>query len=312
MTAAASPVTGLHHVTAICGDPSVNVALHAEALGLRLVKRTVNFDDPGAWHLYYGDELGRAGSIMTFFAWPNARPGRRGAGQVASTHYAVPKGALPFWRERLAAHGARHLGDETLFGEARAHFADPDGLPYTLVEADDPRAPWTAPDIPEDKAIRGFHGVTLSLREGDTTAAILTRIFGYAEAGAESGRRRFVRPGGTAGVVELDVDPARPMGDDGVGVVHHVAFSVPDRATQAEIRARLTALGHRVTPSIDRNYFHAIYCRTPGGVLFEVATEEPGFAVDEPRESLGAALKLPPQYEAHRREIAAALPPLGR
>lgn len=308
----ASPVTGLHHVTAIAGDPALNAAFHVDALGLRLVKRTVNFDDPGAWHLYYGDSAGAAGTVMTFFAWPNARPGRRGAGQVSEVQYAVPAGALPFWLARLPGHGARLLAEDAPFGARRAVFADPDGLHFALVEGDDPRAPWTAAGIPADAAIRGFHGVTLSLREAESTARILSDVMGYEPSGRSGGRQRLVRPGGVAAVVDLDVDPDRPAGADGVGIVHHMALSVPDLAAQAEVRARLSALGLQVTPSIDRQYFHAIYARSPGGVLIEVATEAPGFAVDESPAELGAALKLPPRHEGLRDAIVAALPPLGR
>ena len=308
----ASPVTGLHHVTAIAADPAVNAAFHADALGLRLLKRTVNFDDPTAWHLYYGDRLGAAGTVMTFFAWPRIRPGRPGAGQVTRIDYAVPPGALPFWRDRLPGLGARPTADDTAFGAPRAVFADPDGLPFALVETDDPRTPWTAPDIPEAAAIRGFHGVELGLHEAATTARILTEVFGYAAEATEGPVHRFRRPGGTAAVIDLREDPQLPRGTEGAGAVHHVAFSVPDRDAQTLIRERLSALGLQVTPSIDRQYFRAIYTRTPGGVLFEVATEDPGFTVDETPEALGTALKLPPRHEPLRAEITAALPPLNR
>ena len=310
-----SPVTGLHHVTAIAGAPARNAAFYAHALGQRLVKRTVNFDDPGTWHLYYGDETGAAGTVMTFFPWTHAPKGRLGAGQVAVTHYAVPPGALPFWRGRLPAQGATLVAEaETGFGERRAVFADPDGLRLALVETDDPRTPWTAAGIDAAHAVRGFHGVTLALTEADGTARILTEAFGYAEEGREPAARgvtiRFRREGGVAPIVDLHVDPGMAAGREGVGTVHHVAFSVPDDAAQDRVRIALTELGLQVTPRIDRQYFHAVYTRTPGGVLFEVATEAPGFATDEPVESLGEALKLPPQYEPHRDAIETALPPI--
>lgn len=312
----APDVRGLHHVTAITGSAQRNHDFYVHGLGLRLVKQTVNFDDPGAWHLYYADGAGSPGSVMTFFAWPGGRAGRQGAGQVAVTQFAVPPGALPFWRERLAAEGAELASEpESPFGEPRILFSDPDGLRLALVETPDPRAPWTTDAVGPEHAVRGFHGVTLALREGETTARILEAAFGYVEtesAPAGGGRvTRWRRPDGVAGVVDLHVDPAMRAGREGVGAVHHVAFSVPDPAAQARVREALADLGLQVTPPIDRQYFQAIYARTPGGVLFEVATETPGFAVDEPVERLGAALRLPARYEAHRARIEAALPPLG-
>lgn len=317
MTAAPSPVTGLHHVTAIAGAPARNAAFYATALGQRLIKRTVNFDDPGTWHLYYGDAIGHAGTVMTFFPWAHAPKGRVGAGQVSLTQYAVPRDALPFWRERLPAHGAEVVtAAETVFGEPRAVFADPDGLLLALVEVEDPRDPWLADGIDAAHAVRGFDGVTLALHDGESTARILTEAFGYVEAATDPAPAggavtRFRRPGGTAPIVDLHVDPAMAGGREGVGTVHHVAFSVPDDAAQTAVRQALLGLGLQVTPQIDRQYFNAVYTRTPGGVLFEVATETPGFATDEAPEALGQALKLPARYEAHRREIETALPPLG-
>lgn len=310
-----SPVTGLHHITAIVGDPARNRSFFAEGLGQRLVKKTVNFDDPGAYHLYYGDRTGSAGTIMTVFAWPNGRAGAIGAGQASIIQYAVPRGSLPFWRERLPAHGATLVVEaETVFNDTRAVFADPDGLLLALVETDDVREPWLAGGMEPTQAVRGFHGVTLALNEAESTAAILQDVFGYAFAGEErieAGRvLRYSKTGGTASIVDLHADPTLRIGSEGVGVVHHVAFSVPDSQAQQEVREALLAHGLQVTPQIDRQYFNAIYARTPGGVLFEVATEEPGFARDEPEETLGLSLKLPPQYEAHRTSIEAVLQPI--
>lgn len=311
-----SPVTGLHHVTAIAGDPRRNAAFYTQALGQRLVKKTVNFDDPGTYHLYYGDEIGAAGTVMTFFPWANAPQGSVGAGQVSITQYAVPDGALPFWRERLPAMGARLIKDEeVVFGERRAVFADPDGLLLALVETEDSRRPWLAEGVTSDVATRGFHGVTLALSEGGSTAAILQGPLGYAPEGVETvgtgELRRFRRQGGVAAVVDLHVDASMNRGREGVGTVHHVAFSVPDSAAQDAVRKALLTLGLQVTPQIDRQYFNAIYTRTPGGVLFEVATEDPGFARDEEVARLGETLKLPAQYEAHRDRIEAVLPALA-
>ncbi len=304
-------ILGLHHVTAITDSAQANHDFYAGALGLRFVKRTVNFDDPTAYHLYYGDESGAAGTVMTFFAWTNVRGGRVGAGQVSVTQFAAPMGSLDFWAARLPAHGATLLGRETVMGEERLRFADPDGLVFAIVAVDDPRAPWTTPGIGAEVALRGFRGVTLRLRDGAGVAAVLRDAFGYAPAGEEGGLTRWRLGDAPSGVVDLDVDPAAEPGTEGAGAVHHVAFAVADRAAQARVRERMQAAGLRVTPSIDRDYFWAIYARTPGGVLFEVATEEPGFTADEPRESLGAALRLPKQHAPHRAEIERLLPPLA-
>lgn len=322
-TANTAPIAGLHHVTAISGDPQRNLDFYARALGLRLVKRTVNFDDPTTYHLYYADEMGTPGSVMTFFPWPNAPQGRVGVGQVTLTHYAAPIGSLNFWEERLARAGARVLAREALFAEPRLIALDPDGLPFAIVETADSagqQTPWITDEIPAAFALRGFHGVTLALDDAAGTAAVLTEIFGYREVGetdapggAQNGRVIRFRAGGDgdrAAVVDLHEATGMARGGDGVGTVHHVAFSVPDRAAQQAVRRRLAAAGHHVTPQIDRDYFWAIYFRAPGGVLFEVATDEPGFDRDEPRDQLGQALKLPERYEPARARIEAALPPL--
>lgn len=303
-------VNGLHHVTAITGSAQGNHDFYTRALGLRLVKQTVNFDDPGAWHLYYADGAGTPGSVMTFFAWPGGRPGRQGAGQVAVTQFAVPRGALPFWRDHLPAHGARLLGEDTAFGEARALFSDPDGLTLALIETDDARTPWTTPNVGESVAIRGFRGVTLRVADRAAIAPALTGALDYAEAGSEGATTRYTAPT-PAGVVDVAVDPTAAPGRDGAGAVHHVAFRVADRAAQARVRDRLQSLGLRVTEAIDRDYFWAIYTRTPSGVLVEVATDEPGFATDEAPDALGTALRLPRQHEHLRARIEQVLPPLS-
>jgi glyoxalase family protein len=302
-------VTGLHHVTAITGSAQRNHDFYTRGLGLRLVKQTVNFDDPGAWHLYYADGTGTPGSVMTFFAWPGSRPGRRGAGQVIVTQFAVPRGSLPFWRGHLPNHGAEPLGENSAFGEARALFAGPDGLTLALVETDDPRTPWTTPMVGEAVAIRGFRGVTLRVADLAGIAPALTGALDYAETAREGRTTRYTAPT-PAGIVDVEVDPTAASGRDGAGAVHHVAFRVADRAAQGRVRARLQSLGLRVTEAIDRDYFWAIYTRTPSGVLVEVATDEPGFTVDEAPEALGTALKLPRQHEHLRARIEQVLPPL--
>ena len=318
---------GLHHVTAIAGDPQRNHAFYTDTLGLRMVKQTVNFDDPTTYHLYYGDRIGAPGTIMTFFPWVNLPKGRVGLGQAVLTQFTVPRGSLAFWTERLDRLGKGVLSRETVFGEVRLISLDPDGLPFALVEAETPPASetperlWAEGGVPAAFAIRGFFGITLALSHAQGTADVLTKIFGYSQEAetdwpkGESGGRliRFRSPAadGLGAVVDIHEAPGMAEGASGGGTVHHIAFSTPTRASQAEIRERLLKAGHQVTPSIDRNYFWAIYFRSPGGVLFEVATDEPGFAADEPRESLGQSLKLPPQYEASRERIQAALPPLA-
>jgi glyoxalase family protein len=304
-----TPILGLHHVTAITASAQDNHDFYTQALGLRLVKRTVNFDDPGAWHLYYADGAGSPGTVMTFFAWPGGRPGRQGAGQVSVTQFAVPPGSLDFWSARIPRMGGAILGETSVMGERRLTVADPDGLTLALVEADDPRVPWHVEGIDAAHAIRGFRGVTLAVHDGEGVARILLDVFGYAPAGQEGSLTRFVTSA-EAGVVDIVSDPQAQPGRDGAGAVHHVAFRVPDRAAQLAVRAGMEAAGLRVTPPIDRDYFWAIYARTPGGVLFEVATDEPGFTIDEPLETLGTELRLPKQHAHLREAIERVLPPL--
>ncbi|NBB70741.1 MAG: ring-cleaving dioxygenase [Alphaproteobacteria bacterium] len=305
-----SRVRGLHHVTAIAGNARRNLTFWREVLGLRFVKKTVNFDDPTVYHLYYGDELGRPGSVMTFFPWEHAAAGRRGAGEVARTQLAVPRGACDWWRERLATAGLETTRDHR-FGEPRLALRDPEGLDLALVEAaDDDREPWLGAGVPVEVAIRGLHGVTLALADPAPTASMLIDLMDFATGAEAAGVRRLEAPAGSAArFVELVATAAAPA-RLGAGSVHHVAFAVADRAAQDAVRARLVEGGFRVTPPIDRDYFHAVYVRGPGGVLFEVATEGPGFTVDEPAAALGSALRLPRRHAHRRAALEAALPPL--
>ena len=306
-----SPVVGLHHVTAISGTAQANVDQYAGRLGLRFVKKTVNFDDPGTYHLYYADADATPGSFLTFFPWAGAARGRVGAGQATATAYAVARGAVAAWQEALAEAG-RDAGTATArFGDAVLTLHDPDGLVIELVETDAPSGRWAGGGVPPERALGAFHSVTLCSLDPDATARVLTEAFGYHEAGEEDGRLRFVNARAErAGVVDLWCSPFAQAGRMGTGTVHHVAFRVPDDAAELEVRERLLALGLQPTPVIDRQYFHSVYAREPGGILFEVATDTPGFAVDEPPDSLGRALKLPPQYEPQRAAIEARLPPL--
>lgn len=304
-------IQGLHHVTAMAKDARRNNAFYTRSLGLRRVKQTVNFDAPDVYHLYYADEAGTPGSVITFFPFPDIAPGRPGVGEAGTTAYSVPEGSLAFWRERLAAHGVAEIADETRFGEKRLRFSGPDGEGIALVEtAGDARPPFTGNGIGPDAAIRGFHSVSLRLKKSESTAELL-RFMGYEQAGEEGDVARFrLAEGNGADAVDLETLPDMPFADPGAGSVHHVAFAVPDRAAQLRVQAALTERGHRVTPVIDRDYFWAIYFRTPGGVLFEVATAEPGFARDEAPEHLGEALMLPAQHRHLRTQLEKHLQPL--
>jgi glyoxalase family protein len=310
----APTVNGLHHITAISGPAQRNLDFWAGALGLRFVKKTVNFDDPGTYHLYYGDEVGTPGTVLTFFPWAGVPAGRRGVGEASLTQFAVPAGSLPFWRQRLEARDASVEGPHRRFGEEFLLARDPDGLEFVLVvpSAADERAPWTTADIGAEVGIRGFHGVTLTLSQAARTAALLEELLGYRAIGAEDGIERYAsRQAGQARFVDIDARAGRERAVQGAGSVHHIAFAVADRAAQAEMRERLVAAGYQVTPQIDRNYFYSIYFRSPGGVLFEIATEEPGFTVDEPVAELGRHLKLPQQHEHLRSQLERSLPPLS-
>jgi glyoxalase family protein len=293
-------IQGLHHVTSMASDARANNAFFTDTLGLRRVKKTVNFDAPEVYHLYYGDEHGTPGSIMTYFPFPDIGRRQKGAGEVGQTVFAVPEGALAYWGARLERQGAGGLAEDVRFGARRLNLTGPDGDEFVLVEAEDGRAPWTHGGVPAEAAIRGFHGVSLRLREPGATAELL-RYMGYEEAEKEGEVTRFVRPDGNgAAVVDIEALPGSSRAGPGAGSVHHVAFAVPDRATQLEVRRGLLDTGYQVTPVIDRDYFWSIYFRTPGGVLFEVATNEPGFDRDEDAAHLGEALKLPKQH-AHLR-----------
>jgi glyoxalase family protein len=304
---------GIHHVTAIASDAQQNLDFYSGVLGLRLVKQTVNFDDPETYHLYYGDAEGRPGTIMTFFPWKGAPRGNLGAGQTSSTAFSVPQGSLGFWYERLLANGLPVEDPRDRFSEEVLAFADPDGLRLELVahEGASDVAPWQDGPLPEDKAIRSFHGVTLIERSLEATASVLTDGFGYIEGGSSGARHRFQTPaGGVGSVVDVVVRPEEGSGRIAVGSVHHVAFRVVSDEEHARWRERLLSQGRHVTTVRDRKYFHSIYFREPGGVLFEVATDPPGFSVDESVGELGSRLQLPEWLEPQRDELDKTLQPL--
>jgi len=303
---------GLHHVTAIATDPQRNVDFYTRALGLRLVKRTVNFDAPDNWHLYYGDETGRPSSLITFFPWPDIPRGRQGAGMTGATAFSVPPEAMGWWHQRLQDLGVEvdapaHRGDEDVLT-----LRDPDGIVLELVASEgDTRSGWDGvADIPAERAVRGLHSITLSEQLLDPTASMLTDLLGMDVAGDGSSRARFAMSDGGPGTL-VDVQAgASTRGLQAGGTVHHVAYRAPDLETMTTWRDLLTDQGVSVTEILDRRYFKSIYFREPGGVLFEIATDAPGFDIDEPLLELGRSLQLPPWLEPSREEIAASLPPI--
>ncbi|MEM9974370.1 MAG: VOC family protein [Pseudomonadota bacterium] len=305
-------IKGLHHVTSLASGAQSNNDFFTNVLGLRRVKKTVNFDAPDVYHLYYGDEHGTPGSVMTYFPFPHAARGRPGAGEVGTTSFAVPKGAIPQWVERLSGLGVDGLDTDTRFGEDRLLFNGPDGDRFALVETgDDDRAPWAGGGVSEDAAIRGFHSASMRLISADASAELL-KFMGYDEIGRDGDVTRFAVPDGNgADVIDIEAVPGANYAQQGAGSVHHIAFAVENRARQLEVREALMDTGYQVTPVIDRDYFWAIYFRTPGGVLFEVATNEPGFNRDEDTAHLGEALKLPAQHAHLREKLERVLEPIG-
>jgi glyoxalase family protein len=308
-------VRGLHHVTAIAGDPQRNLDFYAGVLGLRLVKRTVNFDDPQTYHFYFGDDVGAPGSLMTFFPWPGSRGGRPGAGQASVTSFAILPGAVGFWIARLLRHGVRFEGPSRRRGSGTVlEFRDPDGLMLELVAdpAAESRGAWDgAPGIAAEHAIHGLHAVTLWVERWDETERVLLEILGFRGTHEQGTTRRYaVGDGGPGTFVDLRAVGGFAVGAEGAGTVHHVAFAVSDEAAELAVRARVAAGGMEPTAVVDRQYFSSVYFREPGGVLFELATAGPGFTVDEPVERLGDRLALPPQSEPHRATLEASLPPV--
>lgn len=317
----ARPIAGIHHVSAIATDPQQNVELYAGLLGLKLVKRTVNFDDPGTYHLYYGDETGSPGTLMTFFPIPAARRGSRGAGQATTTAFSVPTGSLGWWRDRLAAAGVVHQDPEGRLDEEALVFLDGDGLRLELVEdpAAEDRPPWSpqaGSPVAESRAIRGFHSVALTVVDETPSRRVLEGM-GYGHQVSEGRRHRFLAGGAEEGaaavpgaVVDLIVSHETGAGRGGAGTVHHVAFRAADDADQLAWREQVMELGARPTDVLDRQYFHSIYFREPGGVLYEIATDPPGMTIDETVPELGTALQLPPWLEGQRQGIENRLPAL--
>lgn len=306
-------IRGIHHVTAMAADANKNNAFYTGTLGLRRVKKTVNFDAPDVYHLYYGDEDGTPGTIMTYFPFPRIGRGHPGTGEVGTTLFSVPEGSLDFWRRRFEEAKVAGVRLDEAFGEKRLHFAGPDGDGLALVEAPGDRRPaWAGGGIADEFAIRGFHGAVLRLADAAPSAELL-KLMGYEERGQDGALRRFaIAEGGNgADFIDIETRPDMPAAGQGAGSVHHIAFSVDNRETQVEARKVLSDAGLMITPVIDRDYFFSVYFRTPGGVLFEIATAEPGFTRDEPRDHLGEALKLPKQHEHLRSMLERSLAPIG-
>lgn len=307
-------ILGLHHITAIAGNAKRNLDFYTKVLGLHLVKKTVNFDDPNTYHLYYGDKQGTPGTILTFFPWEGIVAGRRGTRQATEIGYSVPKGSLEFWEERFKKHNVIYNKVSEKFGEQYLTFLDPDGLKLELIASrtEDNREPWITDEVTAENALKGFHNVTITTTDRKPTAAILTDVFGYQLQDQHVNRFRYGTDTiGTAALVDLVEAPGEKIGHVAGGSVHHVAFRVKNEEILMQYREKVAALGLNITEKIDRNYFYSLYFREPGGVLFEIATDNPGFAVDEPADELGTHLKLPAQYEAYRSEIEKNLPQLA-
>jgi glyoxalase family protein len=310
-------IPGLHHVTAIASDPQRNLDFYVGLLGLRFVKRTVNFDDPGTYHFYFGDRRGTPGTILTFFPWPGARRGIRGTGQIEATAFAIPQDSIGFWLERLKQHHVTAERTPTRFGDEVIRLVDPDGLQIELIAvaagvSSANIEPWLDSPVPAEHSVHGFHSVSAALEGYERTARLLTEIFGYRLIDESGNRFRFVSADDSASgrIIDLLCQPDTALGRVAAGSVHHIAFRAKDEAEQLQWRERLVDLGYNVTPVIDRTYFHSIYFREPGGILFEIATDPPGFTLDEKLDELGTRLRLPPWMESARSQIEEVLPPI--
>nr|WP_300006309.1 ring-cleaving dioxygenase [Tissierella sp.] len=300
---------GLHHITSIVGNPQENVDFYAGVLGLRLVKKTVNFDDPGTYHLYFGDEDGNPGTIITFFPWADASQGKIGSGQVGVTSYAIPKGAMSFWEERLESFNIE-ISKTERFGEKYLEFDDPHGLRLEIVEREDGALNTrNFGGIKSQSAIKGFAGATLLSSEPEETADLLENVMGLERIGEEGELIRFSSSSDIGNIIDLKFTETE-RGQMGVGTVHHIAWRASDNEDQLDWKAHVESAGYKVTPVIDRNYFNAIYFREYGGILFEIATDPPGFAHDESQETMGENLMLPKQYEPQREKIEGILMPV--
>jgi glyoxalase family protein len=307
-------IVGLHHVTAIASDPQRNLDFYVGLLGLRFVKRTVNFDDPGTYHFYFGDARGTPGTILTFFSWPGARRGDRGVGQIEATAFAISPDSVGYWLDRFKEQHVTAEKTSARFGEEVIRFTDPDGLLLELIASDSfgKTEPWMVSTVPAEHSLRGFHSVSAALEGYERTARLLTESFGYRLVKEAENRFRFASPDDDASgrIVDLLCLPDTGPGRVAAGSVHHIAFRTRNDEEQLKWREHLVELGYNVTPVIDRTYFHSIYFREPGGILFEIATEPPGFTLDEKLDELGMHLRLPEWMESARSQIERVLPPI--
>jgi len=305
-------IQGIHHITAIAGNAAKNYDFYTRVLGLRLVKKTVNFDDPKTYHLYYGDQVGSPGTILTFFPWGEIGPGRKGTRQVTEIGYLVPENSLDFWRERFQANKILFTEVAEKFGEPYLTVIDPDGLKLELTASASPHtgSPWLTDEVIDLNATRGFHSITITANKIQPTADLLIAL-GYRLAENYQNRYRYITDASTsANIIDLLEVPAEKPGHVSGGSVHHVAFRVKNEMVLMNYRDKIAAMGYHITEKIDRNYFYSLYFREPGGVLFELATDNPGFSIDEPTEALGTQLMLPVQYEKFRADLEKSLPPL--
>lgn len=315
MSTPPAAVRGIHHVTVVSGSAQENLDFYTGPMGMRLVKKSINQDAPDTYHLFYADGAGTPGTDLTFFPWENLPPARPGVGQIVEVPLAVPVGSLDYWRERLETHGVEVGAPETRFGEQTLTFADPHGLRLALVETADARdfTPWDGSEVPAEHQVRGLHAVRMWVGRLGPSETLLTRVMGFEKVGEEEGWHRYAAQGGGSGTyADLREMPDERRGSGGAGGVHHVAWRVADEAEEAAIRAQIAQTGLQPTPPIDRFWFKSVYFREPGGVLYELATDGPGFARDEDPERLGEALILPPWFEPRRAEIEAGLPSLTR
>ncbi len=305
-------IHGIHHITALASDPQRNYDFYTRVMGLRFVKKTVNFDAPDVYHFYFGDEVGTPGTILTFFPFPNAQTGKRGTGEATTVSFAIPEGSMDFWIERLSRHDIDFSGPDRKFEADFISFPDPDGMCIELVEDEVDHLPgWETGDIPRQHAIRKFFGTTVRLRNSKQTEDLVKNIFGFRLFREEGTFKRYLSgEGDHQAKFDIRIDPDGPYAIQSAGSVHHIAWRTESDDTQREWMNTLRSNGFNTTEIIDRNYFHSIYFREPGGVLFEIATDGPGFMIDEERDALGESLKLPEKYESRRTEIESRLIPI--
>lgn len=306
-------ILGLHHITAIAGDAQKNYDFYTKTLGLRMVKKTVNFDDPRTYHFYFGDEVGSPGTILTFFPYTGVRHGKGGAGMATEIGYSVPKESLEFWKDRFEEKNVKHFQITEKFGERKLPFQDPDGLKLSLIETrnEDNRKAWETEEVGASVAIKGFHTVVLTLNDIKATEAVITEVFGYKKVETQGNLHRYQTDAvENAALIDLLEMPDASRGINSAGSNHHVAFRVKDEDSQMALREKVLQQGLQITEKINRDYFYSLYFREPGGVLFEIATDNPGFATDESVKELGSSLQLPDRYKGSRAQIEKALPEL--